>query len=320
MFRLLSVALMAICVATPGQAVGRLFVVSKAKQALQVFDAETGKLEFEVTGAGDPHEVAVSPDGRFAYIADSKGITNTVSVVDVEKRAIVHSLNIKPHMSPHGLSLTRDGSTLYVTSAPTRAILEIKTSPLQITRTYRFFVDSVENLVLTPDETLLFASSSFDGNLPVIDLTRGEYERAIISGDGPEGLGVSPDGAEVWVANRVSQTIAVIDVATRRRVAQIQCVGNPMHVYFTPSGDQAIVTLAVADRLAIFDRAKRTEITRFEVGDFPVEMVFGEKDGPVFVTCAVADDVAVVDLAARKVLRRIPCGGDPEGIAYSKKR
>lgn len=319
MFRALFAAFLAISVAIPAHAAGRLFVVSKAKKTLQVFNPDTGTLEFEVPGPGEPHEVIVSPDGRFAYLGDAQGYKNTLAVVDLDKHAIVDQLDIKPHMRPHGMALTHDGKKLYVTSAPTRAVVEFDVAPLRMGRAFKFFVDAVDNLRLSPDESTLFASSSYDGNIVVIDLKKGEYERAIISGDSPEGLGISPDGTELWVANRVSQTVAVIDVAQRRRTQEIKCVGNPMNVYFTPAGDQVIVTLAVADRLAVFDRARHAEITRFEVGDFPVELAFGEKDGPAFVTCAVANDVAVVDLKAHKVLRRIPVGGNPEGIAYWNK-
>jgi YVTN family beta-propeller protein len=319
MFRAVFGVLLILSISIETQASGRLFVVSKTSRSLQAYDPDTGKMEFEVKGAGDPHEVVVSPDGRRAYVGDAKGSVNTISVIDVDKRAIIQSFSLVPDIQPHGLALTRDGSKLYATCAPNRAIVEIELSPMKVTRTFKFFVDNVENLVLTPDEKLIFASSSFDGNLPVIDLAKGELERCITSGESPEGIGVSPDGKEVWVANRVSQTLAVIDVASRRRVAQVQCVGNPMHVYFNAAGDQVIVTCAVADRLAIFDRAKRAELARFEVGDFPVEMAFAEGDGPAFVTNGEGNDVAVVDIAARKVLRRIPVGGNPEGIAYAKK-
>jgi YVTN family beta-propeller protein len=319
MFRVVCATVVAICIAAPAHAAGRLFVVSKAKKALQVFDAETGKMEFEIAGHGEPHEVAVTTDGRFAFIGDAVGYKNTVTVVDVEKRAVSEEINFQPHLRAHGLAVTKDGTKLYATSAPTRAVVELTSSPLKIARTFKFFADTVENIALTPDESLLFASSSFDGNIQVIDLAKGEFERSIISGAGAEGLNVTPDGTELWVSNRVDQTVAVIDLAKRKRVATIPCVGNPMHVYFTADGSEAVVTVAVGDRLAIFNRAKRTETTRFEVGDFPIEMTWGEAGGPAFVACAVGNDIAVVDIAARKVLRRIPCGGDPEGIAYAPK-
>ncbi|HET6349584.1 MAG TPA: beta-propeller fold lactonase family protein [Candidatus Krumholzibacteria bacterium] len=316
MFRAVCGALLALFLSSQAQA-GRLFVVSKGPRAVEAYDPDTGKLEFSVKGAGDPHEVVVSNDGRFAYVGDAKGTQNTLTVIDVEKQAIAEQLKLPPFIQPHGLVLNHDNTMLYATCAPNRAVIEVQLSPLKVTRSFKFLADQVENLALTPDEKLIYASSSFDGNLAVIDLAKGELQRMIISGNGPEGLAVSPDGKELWVANRVSQTIAVIDIPTHKRVAEIQCVGNPMHVYFPPESNEVVVTCAVADRLAIFDRAKRTEITRFEVGNVPVELAFGEKGGPVFVTNSEGSDVAVVDLAARKVLRRFPVGADPEGIAYS---
>jgi YVTN family beta-propeller protein len=319
MARVFFAACVALSIAAPADASGRLFVVSKARQAVEVYDADTGKLEFDVKGAGDPHQVVVSPDGRFAFTGDAKGFKNTITAIDVEKKAVAQTLNLSPaYLSPHGIGLSPDGSRLYATCAPNHAVIEMQLSPLKITRSFKVLADNTENLAITPDGTLLFATSSFDGNFAVIDLVKGEFTRSIKSGPGAEGVDVSPDGKEVWVANRVDQTISVVDIAARKRVANLQCVGNPMHVYFVPGSNEVVVTCAVADRLVLFDRAKRTEITRFEVGDFPIELAFGE-NGAAYVTNALAGDVAVVDIAARKVLRRITVGGDPEGIAYSPK-
>ncbi len=319
MFRAVLGALLVVCMNIPAHAGGRVLVVSKGRAALQVYDADKGTMEFEVKGAGEPHVVVVSPDGKHAYIGDAKGEKNTIQVIDLDQRSIAQTLNLAPYVQPHGLVLAHDGSRLYATCAPNRAVVEVDLATMKITRAFKFMVDSVENIAITPDDKLVFASSSFDGTLPVLDVAKGEMERMIMSGNSPEGLAVTPDGKELWVANRVSQTIAVIDIAARRRVAQLQCIGNPMHVYFSADGSQAIVTLAVADRLAIFDRAKRTETTRFEVGDFPVCMTFGATDKIAYVACGEGASVSVVDLAAHKVLRTFSCGPDPEGIAYANK-
>jgi YVTN family beta-propeller protein len=315
MFRLLAAAALAAFISTPAAA-GKVFVVSKEKKALQVFNAETGAPEFEITNLGDPHVVILSADGRLAYTADAKGSKNTISVVDVNKRAVVRSLDLKPYFSAHGLVLNRAGTKMYATSGPARAVLEIQLSPFKVARAYKFFFENVENIAIAPDGKHVFATSTSSGNAIAINPEKPEFEYSVLTGYGAEGLEVTPDGKELWVANKGSQTIAVVDLASQKRVKEIPCNGNPMQVYFPGAGDQAVVTLAGGDRLALIDRATRTEIARFEVGDFPVEAAFS-KSGPAFVRCERANDVAVVDLAARKVLRRIPCGGAPEGIAYS---
>ena len=318
MLRAVLGALLVVCSNVPAHAGGRVLVVSKGRSALQVYDADKGTMDFEVKGAGEPHVVVVSADGKHAYIGDAKGVKNTIQVVDLDQRAVSQTLNLSPYIQPHGLVLSHDGSRLFATCAPNRAVVEIDLAAMKVTRTFKFAVDSVENIALTPDEKLIFASSSFDGSLPVIDVAKGEMERMIMSGNNPEGVAVSPDGKEVWVANRVSQTITVVDIPSRKRVAQLPCIGNPMQVYFSADGSQVFITLAVADRLAIFNRAKRTETTRFEVGDFPVCMAFGDTDKVAYVACGEGASVSVVDLAAHKVLRTFSCGPDPEGIAYTK--
>jgi len=318
MVRVVTAALLALLLAFPAQAAGRLFVVSKGKRALQVYDPESGKQEFEVVVPGAPHEVAISPDGRFAYVGDFEGVKNTLSVIDVNARSITGTLVLTPNYMPHGLVVTRDGSTLYATCAASHSLVEVGLDPLKVKRSFKVFADNTDIVALSPDEKFLYASSSSDGNFAVIDLVKGEFERSILSGDGCEGIAASNDGSEIWLANRVSQTLAVVDVASRVRVQTIKCIGNPMRIYFTPDGKQVVVTCALAGRLALFDRARRVETGRFVVGDFPTEIAFSGDGQPVYVTNARANEVAVVDLAAKSVLRRIPVGPDPEGVACFK--
>jgi YVTN family beta-propeller protein len=318
MFRAVTAALLAVLFAVQAQATGRLFVVSKGKRALEVYNPDTGQKEFEVVVQGALHEVALSPDGRFAYVGDYEGVKNTLTEIDVNARAISASLVLTPNFMPHGLVVTRDGSKLYATCAASHSLVEVALHPMKVNRAFKVFADNTDIIALSPDEKLLYASSSIEGNFAVIDLVKGDFERSILSGNGCEGIAVSPDGSEIWLANRVSQTLVVVDVASRRKVQAIPCVGNPMRIYFTPDGKQAVVTCAVAGRLAIFDRATRAETGRFVVGEFPVEIAFSGEGKPAYVTNAKANEVAVVDLATKSVLRRIPVGPDPEGVAYSE--
>src|SRR5262249_45389323 len=147
---------------TPAHA-GKVFVVSKAKKDLEVYNSEDGKQLFTIKGPklGTPHVVAVSPDGRHAYIGDAEGTTNTLTVVDVEKQAIEETMPLVKLMKPHGLVLTHDGSKLFATCAPNRCVIEIDLASMKVTRRFPFMVDSVENLAITPDDKFIIASSGF---------------------------------------------------------------------------------------------------------------------------------------------------------------
>jgi YVTN family beta-propeller protein len=318
MFRAVFGALLVLCANTSVHAAGRVFVVSKARGSVEAFNAETGKREFEVKGQGEPHTVTLSADGLQAYIGDAGGTKNTIQMIDLATQTIGWTMTTAPYIRPHGLVLSHDGSKLYATCAPNRTVIEVDLATRKLTRHFDFSVENVENLAITPDDKLIFASSTLDGTLVVLDLAKGEIERLIRSGRDPEGLAVSPDGKEVWAANSLQQTIAVIDVATRRRVAELKCLGSPAQVRFTSDSSRAIVVMRDAG-LAIFDRAKRVELKRFEVGNLPVELTLDDTDQIAYVVCTEGASVSVVDLAAHKVLRTFAVGANPEGIAYSSK-
>jgi YVTN family beta-propeller protein len=315
MLRVITTVLVLILAAAPSLAGSRVFVVSKEKRALEVYDAQSGALQFAVVAPGEPHEVVLSHDGRLAYVADFEGRNNTLSVVDVEKRAIVQSIDMTPSYRPHGMALSRDGSKLYVTCEASKAVCEVDLHANQVARTFNVTEHTVHWLALSPDNKTVFASSRLGGNVSVIDLTTGERQRSVLSGKGCEGIAVSPDGSELWAANRRGQSVAVIDVAQFKRVETISCVGNPIRVYFTPDGGAVLATCAVAGRLTVFDRARRVETGRIPVGDSPIGLAFEKSGAHAYVTNALGNEVAVVDMNSRAVVRRFPVGADPEGIA-----
>jgi DNA-binding beta-propeller fold protein YncE len=90
------------------------------------------------TGRG-PHEIAVSPDGEFAYVANSgpQGEPgNTVTVLDLKYRAVKTSFDLAPYTQPHDLRVSRDGSLLWVACAPAQKILEIDARNGKILKTW----------------------------------------------------------------------------------------------------------------------------------------------------------------------------------------
>ncbi len=293
----------------------RILVISRDDKALKSYDPATYELQFSVALPGDPHQVVVSPDGRFAYSADFEGRDNTVSIVDLEQKSRVAGIKMDPYYKPHDLALTKDGSKLFVTCEASRVVAEVDVAARKITRPIRLSVENAHNLALSPDDKLLFVASQWDNNVTIINAETGEIIKSLATGKGAEGVTVSPDGKEAWVVNRVWQTLAIIDLATMKKVQTMTCEHNPMRDIFMPDGNTLIVTSALSDELAFVDRAKREVVGRVKTGDFPVGMAMTKDGSRLYVTNLNGGDVAVVDLPNRKVIHRFPVGGQPEGIA-----
>jgi YVTN family beta-propeller protein len=315
MIRALTTLLFLSIMAASATASPRILVVSRDDKALKSFDPSTYELQFSVALPGDPHEVVVSPDGRFAYSSDFEGRDNTVSIIDLEQQKRIAGIKMDPYYKPHGLALTKDGSKLYATCEASRVVVEIDVAAQKITRPLRLTVDAAHMLALSPDDHWLFVTSQWDNNVTVFNTETGEVRTMLATGKGPEGVTVSPDGKEAWVVNRVWQTLTVIDLATMKKVQSMSCEHNPMRDLFTPDGTILVVTSALSDEIALVDRAKREVVGRIKTGDFPVGMALTKDGSRLYVTNLNGGDVAVVDLPSRKVIHRFAVGGQPEGIA-----
>jgi len=300
----------------PALASPRLLVVSKKNQSLQSFDAASYAKQFDLVVSGEPHLVVVSADGKLAYVADFAGSANVLSVIDLDQKRITATVNFNPSMKAHGMAATRDGTRLFATCEASRIVAEVDLPAGKVSRTFKLNFDNCHLLALSPDETTLFVTSAWDGNVTMLNAATGSVTYVVKTGKGAEGVDVSPDGREVWVVNRVYQNISVVDVKTHRSVETLLCEGNPLRVKFSPDGKTAAVTCSVSGELVFIDTATRKETARFAAGIFPSEVVFNEGGTRCFVTDSRTGEVIVVDTAARKVVHRFPVGPDPEGIAF----
>jgi YVTN family beta-propeller protein len=78
-----------------------------------------------------PTGIAISPDGRYAYVAN--GRANQVTIIDVPARAVIGAIPVGQR--PWGVALSRDGSTLYVANGRSNSISVVDTAQRRVTQT-----------------------------------------------------------------------------------------------------------------------------------------------------------------------------------------
>jgi YVTN family beta-propeller protein len=82
-------------------------------------------------GTTKPTGIAISDDGRWAYVAN--GRANEVSLIDMKDRRVAASIPVGER--PWGVALTPDGSTLYVASGRSNAISVVSTAKRAVVQT-----------------------------------------------------------------------------------------------------------------------------------------------------------------------------------------
>jgi YVTN family beta-propeller protein len=311
-----------------------LIVLNKSDAQAALVNPATYEVESLLETGQGPHEVAASPDGRYAYVTNyglygaatpghkpENEPGNTITVLDLMNRKVHATWDLGSFSQPHGIAVSRSGRLVWVTCEGAQAVLELDAGTGKLTRIWKTNQNASHMIVASQDEKKLYVSNIRSGTVSVIDRTRptdGTAAPNIATGASPEGIALSPDGREVWVGNRGANSIAVIDTATDKVTASFSSGGKaPIRVKFTPDGKEAWVSNAENNTVCVLDGATHALLATIETGAGPVGTVIPPDGKRVFIAATRANQVVVVDRASRQIVKRLKTGAEPDGMAWA---
>jgi YVTN family beta-propeller protein len=325
----------AVCAASLPAQTHTLVVLEKSGFKADLVDAASGKVLVKLPTGQGPHEVAISPDGRTAYIPDYGAFAvyppgdqthtrlgTTITVIDLAKRAVKMKFDVGTHVGPHDVLVSRDGKYLWVTTETPMALMELDAATGKLLNLWPTKQDRVHMVVPAPDEKKFYLTNTVSGSVSVLERSSGAV-KVIPTGPGTEGIAISPDGREVWVASRQDNKLEVISTANDELVATFASGGRgPVRVAFTPDGAQVWVTNSVSDTASVFDARSRAPLGMLALGKNPSCIVFSPDGRRAYITSQDANLVNVVDVQARKVLSTVDlgAGSQPDGIGLAVTR
>jgi YVTN family beta-propeller protein len=298
-----------------------VLVASNAEGSVALVDAKTLREVARLPTGEGPHEVAVSPDGRLAYVANcglgpNSSPGTTVSVLDLVERTVRTRFDLAPHR-PHDLTVSGDGSLLFVACAPSRAVLEVDAATGAIRKVWETGQEGGWMVTAAPGDRKVYAANYEGGSVSVIDRTSGTV-RTLALGGGQMGMDVAPNGRELWVADASANTVSVVDVATDRVLATFPSGGSgAVRLRFTPDGSRVLVPHDEGKSLVVFDARKRTIVGRVALPVQPKVIALSGDGRTAYLSSPSADSAIVVDLRALKVTAQIPVAKRPDGVAWA---
>lgn len=206
---------------------GKLVVTTEGSAHLLVVDPYAGTIEMEIeTGQEISHMVAVTPDGRRAFVANiGSGSVTVVDLVAGEKLA-----DIGTGEGAEGVAITPDGREAWVGNRASDTLAVIDTETLEIVQQVPCPGFPIR-VAITPDGSRALVSAARSGEIVVFDvgarreLVRSKLDLSTVPtaaerlfgdrfGDSPVpvGLVISSDGDSAWVA--ATQADVVVTVRT----------------------------------------------------------------------------------------------------------
>jgi YVTN family beta-propeller protein len=218
-----------------------------------------------------PTTIALTPDGQFAFVANSDfhGDHPRVNVVSVVHTPTMNKITDIPACDmPHGVKANHAGLMIYVSCMHSDEILQLDVATFRIARRARTgeghamatmdpsqpgpaapLVGGVAKecsptfVSVSPDDRRLYVACNYGNSLQVLDAATLTLIKEIPVGKGAYNAEPSPDGKLVLVTNKKDQSVSVVDAVTLTEVARIPTSKKVVHgIAFSPDGRLAYVT------------------------------------------------------------------------------
>ena len=144
-----------------------------------------------------PDGVAVTPDGKHAYVANDI-FPGTVSVIDTATNTVAATITVGN--APHGVAVTPDGKHAYVASGFDGTVSVIATASNTVVATVRVGNQAI-GVTVTPDGKHAYITNlnlfgrgavSSSGTVSVIDTASNTVVATVPVGSGSSGVGIMP--------------------------------------------------------------------------------------------------------------------------------
>jgi YVTN family beta-propeller protein len=301
---------------------GAVRLFAPGKDTVSIVDISTpespkiiANLPLENTIIGPPTNLAITPDGRLAIVANSihqvpdgagwKGVPdNKLYVIDLTTSPPSHIATVEVGKQPSGLDINRAGDLVLVTNRAENSIsvLSIQGKEVKLIDTVPMG-DQVAAVAFTPDGKRALAVKFPAHKVAVLDVngqkvTYNKYDMPV--GLWPYNIGVTPNGKLALTADNGNAGRSDGHVDT---VSVIDLEANPPQVI---------------DHVVVGDAPEGFVIS--STGEIAVALVLSGSDGPHNAWFYHKNGrVAVLKIDGKKVMKvgEVEVGGVPEGAVFS---
>jgi YVTN family beta-propeller protein len=306
---------------------GLLLVANKGDHTLGLIDPAAGKMIVTVPEDGvTGHEVVASPDGKRAFVPiyGNAGVGRAgtdgqlIRVIDLEKRAVVGTIDLGKGVRPHCAVIGPKNGLLYVTTELENSITVIDPQTLKVVGTVPTGQPESHMLAITSDGKRGYTANVAPGTVSVLDLEAKQVLAVIPVCKNTQRISLSTDDRWVFTSDQTQPRLAVIDTQTNGVSQWIELPGIGYGSATTPDGKWLVIALFKANKVAVIDLATMKVAHTIDVPRAPQETLVRPDGAEAYVSCDASKQIAVIDTKTWTVKKLIDAGAGADGLAWAK--
>lgn len=315
-----AVALVAVSVFAAELPSPALLVLNKEEATLAIVDPSNGKVIGKVPTGEGPHEVAVSADGRYAFVTNYGARTpgNSLSVIDLVAQKELHRVNLTPMLRPHGIFVAE--GKVWFTAEGNKLIGRYDLPSNRVDYLLGTGQNGTHMVMLNQDNSRIYASNIASNSISIFSPTpdaTGWNQVVVPVGKGPEGMDLAPNGKELWAAHSRDGGVSIVDVTEKKVTGTIDInTKRSNRLKFTLDGKYALVSDLAGGELVILDVASKKVIKRLALGKMPEGILIDPDGSRAFIAVAGDNRVDILNLKTLTVTGKLETGTGPDGMAW----
>ncbi len=303
---------------------GLLLVDNKGNHTLGIVDPAAGReiatiIETGITG----HEVAVSPDGRIAYVPiyGNSGVGmpgsngSTIDVIDLASRKVVSTIDVGP-LRPHCAKFSPTNGLLYVSTELADAVTVINPKTNKVVGTIPTGQRESHMLAFSHDGRRIYTANVGPGTVSVLGVAARKTIAIIPICKETQRISVSINDRYAFTSDQHNPRLAVIDTETNKLSRWVELPGIGYGTAPTLDGRYLLVAIINKNKVAVVDLKTWEIVHTIDVPVAPQEIVVRPDDRVAYVSCDRSKQIAAINLDTWKVEKEIGAGPVCDGMAW----
>lgn len=277
----------------------KLYAVNQGCDVVTVFDSQTQLPMRYVDVADTPHQVRVSPDGKYWYVIFINA--NIMQKFRCDDDSYVGSIPLTPLAAGTGTANALDWNTFAISKDSKRAYC---------------------------------VSWTANGKVAAVDLDNMKLLHYMGGLNTPHAIAISPDQQSIYVGAQTGNYISQIDTGFTTQndyslengmpISPLSSI-DPHDMVFAQNNTDLLITCQKSNEVRVFNISTTTVTAVINTGKYPQEIVYSKSTNQYFVTCSYdsttfAGSMGLISRisASGYQVTNLKCGYQPHGIAVDE--
>ncbi|HEX7058313.1 MAG TPA: PKD domain-containing protein [Solirubrobacterales bacterium] len=297
--------------AAPSAAARNAYVANSGDGTVSVFDTASNAPTGLIGVGGKPIDIAITPDGRFAYVVDNTG--NSVSPIDTAANAVAAG-PIAVGAGPRGVAIAPNGQSVYVTNFDDDTVSVIATGSNGVVATIPVG-DKPDGVAVSPDSTRVFVAQR-GGDVSIVDTTTNAVIGSVPDAAAPSRIAIGPRGGRAFVTDSGANSVTAFNPTNGAVVGAPIPVGtNPTGIAIESGGTFAYAASPADGTLTALDTSLDAPVGTLSGFPGATGLAFTPSGATGYVSDGGGSAVTILNRDSGGVAGSISAGAGPTGIA-----